>query len=137
MDRRDFQELSRLRRREARILLRAGRAEGAYYLAGYAVECALKACIAKATCRHEFPDRERTTRSYVHDLPKLLETAGLQPVLAQAQKSNPTFFRNWVTVRDWTQTSRYERTIDLGRATAFYRAIAGRGGVLQWLRQYW
>jgi HEPN domain-containing protein len=33
------------------VLLEAGLYAGAYYLAGYAVECALKACIAKKTAR--------------------------------------------------------------------------------------
>lgn len=138
MNRHDLQELSRLRRRDARILLRAGRPEGAYYLTGYAVECALKACIAKSTRRHEFPDRERTTRSYVHDLPQLLEAAGLRDAFAQAAKSNPAFFQNWTVVKEWRPTSRYERTIGMKKAKAIYDAAAGRGeGVLQWLRQYW
>jgi HEPN domain-containing protein len=43
----DLQRLSRLRIRDAKILLKNGAHESAYYLAGYAVECALKACIAK------------------------------------------------------------------------------------------
>jgi hypothetical protein len=58
MKRKDFQELAAVRLKEARVLLRAGCYEGAYYLAGYAVECALKACISKQTERHEFPDRD-------------------------------------------------------------------------------
>jgi len=40
-------------------LLRLGLFDGAYYLAGYAVECALKACIAKGTQRFEFPDKRK------------------------------------------------------------------------------
>ena len=47
MDRRELQSLSRVRAKEAKALLDAGLHEGAFYLAGYAVECALKACIAK------------------------------------------------------------------------------------------
>jgi hypothetical protein len=45
--RRDFKSLADLRIEDARLLLRSGRQQGAYYLCGYAVECALKACIAK------------------------------------------------------------------------------------------
>jgi len=44
-----------MRLKDAEVLLQKGRNEAAYYLAGYAVECALKACIAKQTKRHEFP----------------------------------------------------------------------------------
>ena len=46
-------------------------ADGAYYLAGYAIECALKACIAKATRRYDFPDRKKVDASHTHDLREL------------------------------------------------------------------
>jgi HEPN domain-containing protein len=49
MNRTDFQEIAELRLKESKALLATGFAEGAYYLAGYAVECALKSCIAKST----------------------------------------------------------------------------------------
>ena len=49
VDRKDLQELSKVRLKEATALLKLGLFDGAYYLAGYAVECALKACIAKGT----------------------------------------------------------------------------------------
>jgi hypothetical protein len=40
MDRKDLRALSRVRLSEASALLKAGLPDGAYYLAGYAVECA-------------------------------------------------------------------------------------------------
>lgn len=49
LDRKELQELSRIRLTEAKGLLALGLWDGAYYLAGYAVECALKAYIAKQT----------------------------------------------------------------------------------------
>ena len=55
MNRNDFQKISRLRVKEAKALLDNGYPAGAYYLMGYAVECALKACIAKQTKRYDFP----------------------------------------------------------------------------------
>jgi HEPN domain-containing protein len=51
MNRDTLQRISNQRRREVAVLLEAGLYAGAYYLAGYAVECALKACIAKKTAR--------------------------------------------------------------------------------------
>src|ERR1035438_10042229 len=66
MDRKDLQELSKVRLKESAALLKAGLFDGAYYLAGYAVECALKACIAKETRRFEFPDKKRVDSSYSH-----------------------------------------------------------------------
>jgi hypothetical protein len=38
----DFQDLARIRLREAKALFDAGEFHGAYYLAGYSIECALK-----------------------------------------------------------------------------------------------
>jgi HEPN domain-containing protein len=42
MDRYEFQELAKVRLKEANALLAAGLYDGAYYLAGYAAECALE-----------------------------------------------------------------------------------------------
>lgn len=65
MNRAEFQQLSRLRLREARALMSGGHYQGAYYLSGYAVECALKACICKQFGRYEFPDRKLVNDSYI------------------------------------------------------------------------
>jgi HEPN domain-containing protein len=77
--RNDFQRLAELRLIEARFLLDAGFSDGAYYLAGYAVECALKACIAKGTHQYDFPDKKLVEKSYTHDVEKLLDAAGMIP----------------------------------------------------------
>ena len=52
MNRGDLQLLANIRLDEAKALLAASLPAGAYYLAGYAVECGLKACIAKLTNQH-------------------------------------------------------------------------------------
>jgi HEPN domain-containing protein len=56
--RKDLQALANARLRDAEILLKNRRFDGAYYLAGYAVECAIKACVAKKTQRYDFPDKD-------------------------------------------------------------------------------
>jgi len=68
MNRHDLRELALIRLREARVLLKNGNYEGAYYLCGYVVECGLKACIAKQTRRYDFPDKKTVDESYTHDL---------------------------------------------------------------------
>ncbi len=78
MNRTDFQNIAKLRIKEAKVLLDNGCFEGTYYLLGYAVECALKACIAKQTKLHEFPDSKVVRESYTHDLEKLVKVAGLK-----------------------------------------------------------
>lgn len=82
MNRIELQQLARLRIREANILFQNGSYSGAYYLSGYTIECALKACIAKKTKRHDFPDKDFINKSYVHNLEQLI---GL-PVLKTSWK---------------------------------------------------
>ena len=55
MNRNDFRELAGIRLGEAKVLLDSDRYDGAFYLADYAVECALKACISRLTRRFDFP----------------------------------------------------------------------------------
>lgn len=55
LNRYDLQRLADLRAAEARLLLDNGYWSGAYYLAGYAVECGLKACIARRVREFDFP----------------------------------------------------------------------------------
>ena len=59
MDRKGLQDLSKIRLNEANALLQLGLFDGAYYLAGFPVECALKARIAKGTRQCEFPERNK------------------------------------------------------------------------------
>src|SRR5271169_612834 len=134
--RREFQQLARMRLKDARVLMRGGNAEGAYYLTGLAVECAVKACIAKNTKRHDFPPNQSAIKDiYTHDLVKLVKAAGLQTALdTEANRSN-SFQKNWDVVKVWNVESRY-RTKGLN-ARDLYRAVAGQGGVMQWLRQRW
>jgi len=138
MTRQDFQRLTRLRLRDARALLANGNDEGAYYLAGLAVECALKSAIARKTQRHDFPPEPRFLRDsvYIHDLNKLLAAAGLVGALKAAADINAAFKANWALVKDWKAESRYDVST-VPNARGFYRAVAGRNGVMSWLRQHW
>jgi hypothetical protein len=133
--RNDLRRLSWIRLKEARILLHNECWDGAYYLSGYAVECALKACIAKRTRRHEFPDKQVVLDSYSHNLTSLTKTAGLD--WSGQIASDPLFAVNWATVKDWEETSRY-RTNSRTKARDLYRAVAARNhGVMRWVRQHW
>src|SRR5271165_733916 len=137
MTRRNFQRLTRLRLSDARALLRNGNNEGAYYVTGLAVECALKAAIARRTRRHDFPPEPKLVREsiYSHELDKLLVAAGLKSTLNDAIGNNAALGANWALVKDWKVQSRYLLSGLSG--DTMYRAAAGRNGVLGWLRQYW
>lgn len=47
MNRGELQELALIRLQDAKVLLDNHCFDGAFYLSGYTIECALKACIAK------------------------------------------------------------------------------------------
>jgi HEPN domain-containing protein len=137
VNRKDLQSLARTRLAEATALLGAGRPDGAYYLAGYAVECALKACIARGAQRYEFPDKKRVDASHTHNLRDLIKVANLELVRLEEAKRDPNFRNNWDVVQQWSEHSRYRRH-DPALAQALVRAIGDRKhGVMAWIKQYW
>lgn len=137
MSRIGFQEIAELRLKESKALLAAGFPEGAYYLAGYAVECALKACIARRTQEHDFPEKE-SKDYYSHDIEKLLGFARLRSELDQAVRTNQALKDNWIIVQGWSEASRYERNKTARDATELLKAIEDQaGGILPWLQKRW
>jgi HEPN domain-containing protein len=137
VDRKDLQELSRIRLKEATALLNLALFDGAYYLAGYAVECALKACIAKRTQRCEFPDKKRVDLSHTHNLRDLFRVAGLDKACLEQAGKDPDFGRNWDAVQLWSEQSRYQRN---GRESAqlLLNAVGDRRhGVISWIKLHW
>jgi HEPN domain-containing protein len=138
MNRDDLQCITRLRVKEAKVLLENGYFSGAYYLLGYAVECAIKACIAKRIKRYDFPDRKLINDSYSHELEKLLSVSGLKAELQKEIRNNPNLEVNWAIVKDWSVESRYLPDISETTAKDFYSAVtARRNGVLSWLKKWW
>lgn len=138
MNRLDLQHLADLRVRDAEVLLAGGQPDGAYYLLGYAVECALKSCIAKQMREHEFPDRKLVNDSYVHDLPKLLNVSGIREQHQAEQNLNHTFKANWAVVKDWSEERRYQHSVTEEVARDFFAAVTNpTNGVLTWLTKYW
>ena len=136
--RRELRKLAILRLREGRCLFQAGHFDGAYYLTGYSVECALKACIARKTRRYDFPDKRVAIDSWSHDLAKLLKTAGLETTFDQDAKDNEALAENWTIVKDWSEDKRYKLTRTRQAALDLYEAVmTDDSGVLKWIRRYW
>lgn len=138
MNRFELRQLAEDRIADAGILLAAGRWSGAYYLAGYAVECGLKACIARLTSQDDFPrERKFVEDCYNHDLERLLKAAGLEAALDVDTSASPAFEANWGIARDWEETSRYEQKTQ-AQAQSLYNAITNDpDGVLPWIRLRW
>jgi HEPN domain-containing protein len=138
MNRVDLQILAEERLADAQVLLANGRFGAAYYLAGYAVECALKACIAKLTKAEDFPIKNSTNTVYIHDLKKLAGTAGVEVAIAQLAKNDKSFETNWAFMTVWSEESRYDRYVDQQMAKLMLDAVSDpQHGVLQCIRQCW
>lgn len=134
MNRSDLQELAEARLREAEILLDAGEWSGAFYLCGYAVECTLKACIARQVKQDDFPDKRLADAVYTHDLVRLRSLAGLGEEIAKLPQAQNV---NWLVTKDWRETARYELKSET-EARGLYDAISDpTNGVLPWLRMHW
>ncbi|MDP9194287.1 MAG: HEPN domain-containing protein [Acidobacteriota bacterium] len=138
MNRSDLQRLADVRFHEAQTLFTAGAFEGAYYLAGYAIECALKACVAKQTREFDFADKRLVERSYSHNLTQLLEVAGVQVALEEAIASSQAFRESWSFVKKWSEASRYALDVTEKSAQDMLAAVGNEtSGVLPWLKKYW
>jgi HEPN domain-containing protein len=137
MNRTDLQRLANSRIREAQILFKAGEYSGAYYLAGYSVECALKACFAKKTRRFDFPEKSRVLQSYTHNLRELLKLSGLSDELEMAQKASGKFAAGWDVVCRWTEESRYSTWVKSDAEQILDAIVQRKDGVLPWIKQYW
>jgi HEPN domain-containing protein len=137
VNRTELQRLAQERIGDAKVLLAARRWPAAYYLAGYAVECALKACIAKLMKSEELPDKKFAEKCWTHNLKQLLDLAGLKVGFDAALKTDPDLLNNWNTVEDWNEGSRYDRTTK-AKAENLYEAITEKKhGVLSWLKRHW
>jgi len=134
----DFKRLAEIRIGEAKALLDLGMWNGAYYLAGYAVELSLKACIiGRVMSWDRFLDKNFSDQCYVHDIGKLAQKAGLENDLAAATKLDASFSVNCGTVAKWSEQTRYD-TFEEQEALDIYNAISDPShGVLQWIATHY
>jgi hypothetical protein len=140
VDRADFQRLANERIADARALLAARRWAAAYYLAGYAVECGLKACILRrlATAADVvFEDRRYSEKCWTHNLAQLLDLAGLTAALAADAAADPALQNYWDTVKDWNESSRYARKTKADAEVLFDAITDKKHGVLSWIKARW
>ena len=122
---------------DAAALTADGRWSNAYYLAGYAVELALKACIAKAFKDNTIPDKDLVNAIYRHDFRSLVGTAGLSADLRAKEQADAAFAANWGVVNLWSPNSRYKNATQQ-EAEELLRAIRDQDdGVFQWIRAFW
>jgi HEPN domain len=89
MNRSDFQELSELHLQHAKVLLDAKLYSGAYYMCGYVVECALKACICRQTSQFDFhPHPKESQKAWSHNFANLIDASGLEEQFKAARQAD-------------------------------------------------
>jgi HEPN domain-containing protein len=139
VDRKSFQNLAKLRLGDAKALLSRKRWSAAYYLCGYAVECALKACLLRYLGESDaiFGDREylrKLADCWTHKLTVLVKLAGLEAKFGAAQGKNLRLKEFWGVTAKWDETSRYQERNE-AEARELYDAISNDpDGVFQWLK---
>ena len=128
----DFVRLLDLRLQEAKALLERNDWDGAYYLAGYAVEFALKIrIIGQLMASNSFPDKKLAENFYKHELTLLRKLAALDAEMDADAEVSPL----WDIVKDWSEQTRYALGKSEAEATGLLKAIDE--GVLPWIKARW
>ncbi|SFL51067.1 HEPN domain-containing protein [Methylobacterium pseudosasicola] len=123
--------------RAAQTLAAAGHSSAAYYLAGLAVECALKARIARSFRSGTWPLRQFVNDIHTHDLSKLVILADLRDQRQIDEKRDPSFLDAWDIVAKWTIESRYAEWSDEEASDMPDAVVRRRSGVMPWIRRHW
>ncbi len=131
--------LAELRLKEAKELYAQGLYDGACYLAGYAVELALKAKICKLLDIIFYPETGDIGKAYkTHKLTDLITLAGLRSDLS-SRIITVDFENNWLTVDQWSEQWRYSPpTKNQQEATNFLNAMEDpANGIFTWIKSTW
>jgi len=115
-------QISNDRLKDATVLLKNIRYNGAVYLGGYVIECLLKAAICARLRRDTLPSEYRT-----HDLDSLMRSSGLFPSMA----ANASLYPQYIRIKVWSVALRYRGTrYDADAAKKFLSAVKK---VKQWI----
>ena len=139
VNRPELKQLASDRIKDAGILLDNGRWGAAYYLLGYAVETALKACILKFVEETGviFTDKKFAEKCWSHKFDELLKQANLEPTLGHDIGVNAALGSYWSIAASWTEVCRYQQKEEAD-ARNLYDAVTNiPDGVLPWITRHW
>lgn len=122
---------------DAKILFANKRYSSAYYLAGYSLEFALKACIARQIGKEVIPDKEFITKIYIHNLTELVRLAGLEKDRKDLAGKDKDFDMYWAIAKDWSEQSRYEEKQTADAQYLLESILNEEHGVMQWIKRHW
>ena len=139
MNRADLQQLSDERIEDALALLNATQWSGAYYLAGYALECALKSCVLAYIDRTGiiFEDKKYAQKCWTHDIEEFVRQADLTVERDRAAGTNITLGQHWLIAKDWSESSRYRMSTQLQAEKLFNALTDATDGVILWVKNFW
>ncbi len=139
MNRAELRRLAEDRVLDAGALLKASRWSGAYYLAGYAVECGLKACVLAYVERSGviFQDKKFVEKCWTHDLEMLIKAADLEVTCGLDISANSNLGANWLIVRDWNELARYQQFGERESRELYEAVTETANGVLPWIKVHW
>lgn len=116
IDRMELRKIASERLKDAEVLLKAGRYDGAIYLGGYVVELALKNRICKTLRWKEFPQTSgefKNLQSFkTHNLEVLLTLSGIE------DKIKTGYMAEWSAVATWDPEARYNPTGNANKTEA-------------------
>jgi HEPN domain len=110
----EIRDIASLRLTEATCLFANDFYDGAFYIAGYALELNFKAKICECLKIDDFY-RNHAARSdlsrvfLVHNLGRLLILSGLYTAYETEKVTNPRLLAEWCCVLKWSETSRYDQ----------------------------
>ena len=82
--------------------------------------------------------KELVNSFYTHRLDKLLTISGVKSEMEIHTKTDSSFEIKWNTVRDWSETKRYEVGVTEVFARGMYDAVTNTAsGILPWLKTQW
>jgi HEPN domain-containing protein len=136
----DIKQTALQKIKDAELLYHNRRYDNAFYLAGYAVELALKARICKNLDIDNLFNSRYLRFFKVHDFDTLLIFSGLLEKFDTAKTANVDLYQNWSYICDWKEDSRYipSGTKSQAEAERLIKAInVPQHGFLQWIKKYW
>jgi hypothetical protein len=113
MSPRDLRSLATDRIEDARVLFDSGRVAGSMYLAGYAIECSLKARICDSLGWEELRSDGAYRSMKTHDLVFLLSFTG-----RESQVLSTAHLSYWSLVTKWRPEMRYEHAAATSQSDA-------------------
>jgi len=138
LNRAALQQLADIRIIDARALFVTGHFSGAYYIGGYAIECAIKSTIASLVREFDFPDKRFATAVWTHRLVELMAHSPLVERFKTERNASTALQASWSLCIEWNEDVRYEKETSRQRASDFLDAIDHpTNGVLTWLRKNW